>query len=439
MRKNYLHLDFKGISPLPRKWREYLELFKDLGFEGILLELDCKYAWKTWRGVTWDRYSGSDVRRMISIAGDMGFAVSLLIQMQGHLEWALAGEKYASFRESGFISEICPSNPAAVRKIEEWIDEAIALCPDAPYLHLGGDEVSHLCSCSECRKRSSGAEDPRMSIYLDHARRCCERVAEKGLRPMLWSDVFVSRKCYDSIKTLPPETILVNWCYNEKAPFSGLAEMQATGYEIWGAPAIRCGPDCLSGIYDEQRVTARIDNIRQWQQTGTDLLHTVWGRSSSFNFLYPPWHCFADAFAEAGTNGAAWSIDGDDTFAIQSRRWRSLGKKYTELQQRGFLLFKSIAGIIRVSHHVDRPELFNADCLSPAKKLDAEILQLGRELHSFFEDNGLSDADEFIDTRLAMLRPSLPHPQDLKDEDFMLQMRRKLRQVSPDIDETGKG
>ena len=29
MRKNYLHLDFKGIAPLPHKWREYLELFKN--------------------------------------------------------------------------------------------------------------------------------------------------------------------------------------------------------------------------------------------------------------------------------------------------------------------------------------------------------------------------------------------------------------------------
>ena len=55
MRKNYLHLDFKGIAPLLHKWKEYLELFQKLGFDGLLLELDCKYAWKTWQGVTRDQ------------------------------------------------------------------------------------------------------------------------------------------------------------------------------------------------------------------------------------------------------------------------------------------------------------------------------------------------------------------------------------------------
>ena len=68
MRKNYLHLDFKGIAPLVHKWQEYLELFQKLGFEGLLLELDCKYAWKTWQGATVDHYSENDIKSMISAA-----------------------------------------------------------------------------------------------------------------------------------------------------------------------------------------------------------------------------------------------------------------------------------------------------------------------------------------------------------------------------------
>ncbi|MBR1952750.1 MAG: family 20 glycosylhydrolase [Lentisphaeria bacterium] len=410
MRKNYLHLDFKGIAPLLHKWKEYLELFQKLGFDGLLLELDCKYAWKTWQGVTRDQYSETDVRSMISTARKMGFSVSLLIQMQGHLEWALSGEKYASLRENNFIDEICPNNSDAVKKIEEWIDEAIDLCPDAPYLHLGGDEVWHLCSCPICQKSAADAADAALAVYLEHVRLCCKRVVAKGIRPMLWADMFVSRKSYSSIKTLPPETVIVNWCYNEKAPFAGLKEMADTGHEIWGAPAIRCGPDNLSGIYDESRVAARIENIRQWQQTGVNLLHTVWGRPASFNFLYPPWHSFAEAFAAAGTNGAVWDISGDDDFAVQSRRWQSLGEKYTELQSKGFQLFKSTTGMLQTCRHIGNPELFNAAWLAPAEKLDAEIREFAQELRSFFEDNGLSDAEEFTASRLAMLRPALPVP-----------------------------
>lgn len=415
MRKNYLHLDFKGITPFAPKWPEYLKFFRKLGFDGLLLELDCKYAWKTWPGATLDHYTEQEIRDMIALAKTSGFEVSLLIQIQGHLEWALKHDRYASLRENGFINELCPCNPDAVKKIEAWIDEAISLCPDAPYLHLGGDEVWHLCSCEACKKHGAGAEDEKMAVYLDHARRCCERVIAHGMRPMLWSDMFVNHKCYDSIKTLPRETIIVNWAYHEKAPFPGLAEMQASGYDIWGAPAIRCGwgPDHLSGIYDADGVAARVANIRQWQQTGIDLINTVWGRPSSFNVLYPPYHCFADAFAAAGTNGAAWSIDADDEFAVQSRRWRELETEYHRLLQKGVLLFKWSIGLNRVSKYIGRrPGLFNADCYKQSEVLVHDVEKLRAKLFEFFEDNGLSDAEEFIDERLSMLTPPIEEPEN---------------------------
>jgi hypothetical protein len=254
-----------------------------------------------------------------------------------------------------------------------------------------------------------------MAIYLEHAKRCCERVVRNGKRPMLWSDMFVSRKCYEPIKTLPKETIIVNWSYHEKAPFPGLKELQETNYEIWGSPAIRCGwgPDYLSGIYDSKGVSDRIANIRQWQQTGINLLNTVWGRPSSFNFLYPPYHCFADAFAAAGINGAGWNADGDDSFAVQTRRWRELETEYHELQQRGILIYKMSVALNRASRHIGRrPGLFYADCMKPAEKLSDDIKLLGEKIRKFFDDNGLSDVEEFIDERLSMLTIPLDPPEN---------------------------
>ena len=415
MRKNYLHLDFKGISPFAPHWPAYLKHFQSLGFDGLLLELDCKYAWESWPGATLDHYTKQDVLAMIDLAKASGFEVSLLIQVQGHLEWALKHDRYASLRESGFINELCPCNPDAVKKVEDWIDEAVALCPDAPYLHLGGDEVWHLCTCDACQKRGEGAADRKMAVYLDHVGRCCRRVVDHGMRPMVWSDMFVSRKCYEPIKTLPRETIIVNWCYHEKAPFAGLKEMQETGYEIWGAPAIRCGwgPDHLSGLYDADGVAARVANIKEWQQTGINLINTVWGRPSSFNVLYPPYHCFAEAFAAAGTNGASWRIDGEDAFAVQSRRWRELQEEYDRLLRKGVLLFKWSVGLNRVSKYIGRrPGLFNADCYKQADALAKDVEALRKKLFEFFSDNGLSDAEEFIDERISMLTPPLEEPEN---------------------------
>lgn len=260
---------------------------------------------------------------------------------------------------------------------------------------------------------------PKMAIYLEHAKRCCEKVVKHGMRPMLWSDMFVSRKCYEPIRTLPGETIIVNWSYHEKAPFPGLKELQQTGYEIWGSPAIRCGwgPDYLSGIYDKKGVADRIANIKQWQQTGINLLNTVWGRPSSFNFLYPPYHCFADAFAAAGRDGETWSADGNDFFAVQTRQWRELEKEYHQLQQKGLLIFKMSTALNRVAKYIGRrPGLFYADCMKPSEKLQEEIEQFREKLMDFFLQNGLSDAEEFIEERLAMLTPPMDPPENPERE-----------------------
>ena len=420
MRKNYLHLDFKGITPLAHKWPEYLEHFHDLGFNGLILELDCKYAWQTWQGATLDHYSKNDIESMISAAKKLGFGVSLLIQIQGHLEWALDKEKYSHLREKGFINELCPSNPDAVKKVEEWIDEAIELCPDAPYLHLGGDEVWHLCSCPECVKNSENQPDKKMTVFLKHLKHCCQKVIDAGKQPMIWSDMFVSRQCYEPIKSLPAGTIIVNWCYHEKAPFAGLQEMLATGYEIWGSPAIRCGwfPDYLSGLYDEKGISDRIANIRQWQQTGLNLLNTVWGRPSSLNMLYAPWHCFADAFAAAGSCGANWlAATADDNFAAQSRLWQELDEEYRKLFIRGKLVFQCSVALNRVRKYLGRrPGLFKADCFDQSEKLAADIEVLRKKLQKFFADNQLSDADEFIDERLSMLTPAIEMPENAELE-----------------------
>ena len=416
MRKNYLHLDFKGVTPFAASFPEYLEHFAKLGYDGLILELDCKYAWQTWKGATLDHFNKQEVENIIQTAKTLGFEVSLLIQSLGHLEWALQHEQYAHLRENGFINEICPCNPEAVAKIDEWIDEAFSLCPDAPYLHLGGDEVWHLCSCPECLKYSENQPDQKMSVFLRHLKHCCEKVIASGKQPMIWSDMFVSRKCYEPIKTLPAGTVIVNWCYHEKAPFAGLQEMLSSGYEIWGSPAIRCGwfPDYLSGLYDEKGISDRIANIREWQQTGLNLLNTVWGRPSSLNILYSPWHCFADAFAAAGTKSPTWnSRKSEDKFAEQSRLWQALDEEYRKLFIRGKLIFQCSAGLNTVRKYIGRrPGLFKADCYDQAERLAKDIEIFRQKLQDFFAENDLSDGDEFIEERLAMLTPSIVPPAD---------------------------
>ena len=115
--------------------------------------------------------------------------------------------------------------------------------------------------------------------------------------------------------------------------------------------------------------------------------------------------------------GETWSAAGDDFFAVQTRQWRELEKEYHQLQQKGLLIFKMSTALNRVAKYIGRrPGLFYADCMKPSEKLQEEIEQFREKLMDFFLQNGLSDAEEFIEERLAMLTPPMDPPENPERE-----------------------
>ena len=77
------------------------------------------------------------------------------------------------------------------------------------------------------------------------------------------------------------------------------------------------------------------------------------------------------------------------------------------------LLFKWSVGLNRVSKYIGRrPGLFNADCYKQSEALFKDVEALRKKLFDFFSDNGLSDAEEFIDERISMLTPPLEEPEN---------------------------
>ncbi len=49
-------------------------------------------------------------------------------------------------------------------------------------------------------------------LYIDHVRKLCEFLVEKGRIPMFWGDIVCDFP--EVIKELPPETICLNWGYD---------------------------------------------------------------------------------------------------------------------------------------------------------------------------------------------------------------------------------
>ena len=106
---------------------------------------------------------------MTTVAEDCGLKVIPLCQTFGHLEYVL--KHFSHLREH-------PERPDCLIPIESFTDEAFGIvtqliddvfniCPLAPAIHLGGDEVWHLGSGIRSQDRMERGET-KGDLYLKH-------------------------------------------------------------------------------------------------------------------------------------------------------------------------------------------------------------------------------------------------------------------------------
>lgn len=431
---SWLHLDLKGVVPSSRKFCVWLDYFKRCGFEEIVLEYDCRVEWDSWPGAALPRFTKDEIRGIVAYAAKIGLAVIPLVQIQGHLEWILKHERYAELRENDFVNELCPQHPKSAILIKTWINEVLELHPGINYIHLGADETWNLGSCEKCQEViNRNPERGKMGIYVDHVSTICRHVIDKGLRPLIWADMFCNDNA-DLVQELPPETILVNWQYTGVGPFESVKKLQATGLEIWGASAIQCS------WYEHWWSTLdnpgkRLENIYGWQQSGLNVIHTVWGRPGNLWNLYGSWHMSAGLFAAAG-NPERWQkhpwkpfferlsgvmlrdwphelksvikeviqLPAEGEIEIEGRKWLELGLRYQ-------LMVKNYMGVIlgrkcmdETAKYVGRDSaVYHKYYILPLKEIATELPRWKSEVEEFWTRNELSDVEEFIAEKCAVL------------------------------------
>ncbi|OQA79955.1 MAG: Glycosyl hydrolase family 20, catalytic domain [Lentisphaerae bacterium ADurb.Bin242] len=431
----YLHLDLKGIVPSEMQFYSWLDWFKKCGFDGLVMEYDCRVPWDTWADAGSPLFGKDVVTRLVGHAEKLGFEVIPLIQVHGHLEWILQNESYAYLRENGELNELCPLQPDSFPKMCQWIDEVAALHPNARNIHLGCDETWHLGSCPECRKKISG--DPlqrgKMGLFIDHAAKLCRYAAEeKQLRPMIWDDMF----CRDhgaslkSLSVFPEETIFVHWKYGRNTT-DHLDLIRSTGQETWGASAVRCG--WIDHHWKALNILGdRLDNIADWQKTDLNLIHTTWGRPNNLWNLYGPWEALIPPFIAAG-NPSGWAshpwrlfvraldeallkaerpalenlagevlrLPAADPMETRAKTWFSLGIQYELMHLEALTLLQTDRCLKVLSGHgcrdVRRDEKWN----TLRRTFREKVEEWEAELELFWKENQLSDFDEYRDTRRA--------------------------------------
>jgi hypothetical protein len=241
-------------------------------------------------------YTKDEIKSFISYCGTLGIDVIPLQQSFGHVEYILRHERYKDLREDQKdYSQVCPSEEEGDRKLfTDLFTEMAALHP-SKYFHIGGDETYLLGHCEKCRKKA--AEEGISKLYIDHIKMLCDIVISLGKIPVLWADIAL--KCPDAIKELPPQTVFVDWNYGwDMNNFGEHEKLVQSGYEVWGAPALRSHPDNYFLTEWEKHFKNIRDFVPACSKLGyKGMIMTSWSTSGQYSAVFETSDDIIDLYA----------------------------------------------------------------------------------------------------------------------------------------------
>lgn len=325
-----IQLDLKYLMYNKGYLSDLLEWLPTQGINTILLEYEDKFPYEKYPFLkAEDAFSPSELRAFLKKARLNGLRVIPLVQSLSHLEFALDHPELSHLREKMDIpTQICPSNPDAVKFILDLMTEVLEYHKEDEFFHIGGDETWFLGSCAKCAewKESSGI----INMWAEHQKPILEFIVDQGKRPIVWDDIFW--KDFESVNSvdIPKKTVLMCWNYNitsldvdnsdsEDSEFGGAAQAlkQVEIYHNAGFETIGC-PCCNYGQLFPRNHTS-IANTRTWcaKATNSDMLGII---NSSWACFHIPLQTQLPYFTATG------ALIDDPRQKIDSEWFREWGK-----------------------------------------------------------------------------------------------------------------
>lgn len=143
------------------------------------------------------------------------------------------GEGGEIYNESGepidHSSLVCAGSEVAVEAVKTLLAETAALFPNAPYIHIGGDEAPAECwnFCTACQtymKEHNLADVGE--LYCDYVARIAKYVLSLGKTPIVWEGFPKS-----ATHLIPKETVVIAWESHYQMPY----ELLEGGFRIINA------------------------------------------------------------------------------------------------------------------------------------------------------------------------------------------------------------
>ena len=104
----------------------------------------------------------------------------------------------------------CPSNPKSYEILFDLIDEIVDVFSPKEYVHMGHDEVYQIGVCPRCKDKSPA------DLLAEDVNRIHEYLAKKGLKMMIWADMFQKVTKYQTsaaLDKIPEDIILLDFVW----------------------------------------------------------------------------------------------------------------------------------------------------------------------------------------------------------------------------------
>ncbi len=292
------HLDLRiQVMTMPAL-KAFAQKIHDQGINTLIMEYEASYPYQKHPLIP-NRYAYTkeEIVSFIAFCNKLGVDVIPLQQSFGHVEYILRNYKYASLREDDKdFSQVCPLETEKDSLLFTDLYTELIATHTSKYIHIGADETHLLGHCPKCSKKV--AEEGVSKLYIDYIRMLCNIVIRLGKRPVLWADIAL--KYPEALQSLPKETVFVDWNYGwDVNHFGKQQKLLESGFEIWGAPAIRSYPD----DYFLEQWDKHFNNIKTFvpmcRQMGyKGIVMTSWSTSGAYSYLYESEDEFTELYAQ---------------------------------------------------------------------------------------------------------------------------------------------
>ncbi len=270
-------LSFEALKALAKR-------LSGLGVNTLVMEWEASYPFEGHPLIpNRHAYTKAQVKEFIALCGKLGIDVIPLQQSFGHVDYILRHPRYQALREDPKdLSQVCPLQEDGNRELfTELFTELVKTHP-SPYFHIGGDETYLLGRCPRCKAKV--AKEGKSKLYVDHLKLLSDIVIKLGKRPVIWADIALKHP--EALKELPKACVFVDWNYGWALDrFGDHQKLMRSGFEIWGAPALRSHPDnYFLTMWDKHFKNIR-DFVSQSRELGyTGIVLTSWSTSGEYTY-----------------------------------------------------------------------------------------------------------------------------------------------------------